>query len=417
MKKILSLALVLVMVLTMSTTAFAAEITGDSGSVDITYTYTNTNLASYVLTIPDSINLTTEESELGTVSLDITEVSEHKQVDVYISSPNFDETDDYNYPWHLLDEKGANKVPYALKYHVFDDHYATVYPDTPIFSSTEATTYSTTLRGNVKEAPVYAGNYSDTLTFTVSVLTNNAFWDSENITLTEDVAMVNDGDTFTSNKTLDLNGHTLTTSRTKVINVISGAKLTVNDSAGGGKVVNHRFACQYSGDIEINGGAFENTADVVLVQNNGKATINGGTFTRTDGAAPSNSNNDVFSMNTATAEINGGTFNGNVLVNVDGILTINNGTVNGYLVLYASGASITVNDGTFTGGIYIRDAGANLTINGGTFTGGITVENGADTSGVVIRGGTFDFDPSAWVDTTTHSVTENGNGTWTVTAK
>ncbi len=416
MKKILSLALVLAMVLTMSTTAFAAEITNGSGSVDITYTYTNTNTnsASYVLTIPDSINLTTEESELGTVSLDITEVSEYKQVDVYISSPNFDQTDDYKYPWHLLDEKGANKVPYSLKYHVFDNNYDTVSPDIPFFSGTEAATYSTTLRGNVKEAPVYAGNYSDTLTFTVSVLTNNAFWGSENITLTEDVAMVYDPGTFTSNKTLDLNGHTLTTSRTKVINVVSGAKLTINDSAGGGKAVNFRFASQLSGDIEINGGAFEDTGYVVMVQNKGKVTINGGTFT-TPVDAENPLDNKVFTMNNATAEINGGTFNGNVSVNEGGILTINNGTVNGYLDLFWSGASITVNDGTFNGGIYIRKAGANLTINGGTFTGGFA--DGSERSGVIIKGGTFDFDPSAYVNTNTYSVTENGDGTWTVTAK
>ena len=59
MKKLLSLALVLVMMLSMSVTAFATELTGGSGDVEITYTYVDST--AYVMTIPDSINLTTEE--------------------------------------------------------------------------------------------------------------------------------------------------------------------------------------------------------------------------------------------------------------------------------------------------------------------------------------------------------------------
>ena len=34
-----------------------------------------------------------------------------------------------------------------------------------------------------------------------------------------------------------------------------------------------------------------------------------------------------------------------------------------------------------------------------------------------IMGGTFNMDPSAYVDTENYIVTDNGNGTWTVTAK
>ena len=35
---------------------------------------------------------------------------------------------------------------------------------------------------------------------------------------------------------------------------------------------------------------------------------------------------------------------------------------------------------------------------------------------LVIRGGTFNIDPSAYVDTNNYNVTQNGS-TWTVTAK
>lgn len=339
MKKLFSLALVLAMLLSLSVTAFAAEITGDSGSVEITYTYTNP--ASYVLTIPDTINLTTEESELGTVSLEITELAEHRQVDVYVSSPNYDDSD-YYYPWSLLDESAENnnRVSYSLLMNID----IPVSPFSPIFSGTEAATYSTVLYGNVKEAPAYAGTYKDTLTFTVNILTADTFLtDADSIALTQNEILTNDSLSFSSAKTLDLNGYTLSAVNLKTIT--AGNSLTIGDSVGGGKVVNITFSANVLEDakIVVNGGTFENS--MLYALNPGVVTVNAGTFT-----------GDIVLRveNKGTATINGGTFNGNVSVNTNGSLTIN--------------------------------------------------------------GGTFSFDPSAYVDTTTHTVTDNSDGTWTVTA-
>lgn len=336
MKKILSLMLVLVMLLSLSMTAFAEQqITGDSGSVEITYTYTNP--ASYVLTIPDTINLTTEKSELGTVSLEITELAEHRQVDVYVSSPNYDE-DVYPYRWHLLDENAENnnRVSYSLMY----NSNWSVFPDMPILSGTEAATYSTGLYGNVEEAPAYAGTYKDTLTFTVNILTADTLLDADSIALTQNEILTNDSLDSSSAKTLDLNGYTLSAVDSKTITALSS--LTISDSVGGGKVVNIIFSANLYSDskIVVNGGTFENSKLSAI--NYGVVTVNAGTFT----------GDIVLTVeNKGTATINGGTFNGNVSVNTNGSLTINGGTFSFDPSAYVDTNTHTVTDngdGTWT---------------------------------------------------------------------
>lgn len=77
-------------------------------------------------------------------------------------------------------------------------------------------------------------------------------------------------------------------------------------------------------------------------------------------------------------------------------------------------ANVTVNDGTATNIKVAKNA--TLVINGGTYTGTITVTTGG-TASLVINGGTFSVDPTVYVDTGTHTVIENADGTWTVSAK
>lgn len=90
-------------------------------------------------------------------------------------------------------------------------------------------------------------------------------------------------------------------------------------------------------------------------------------------------------------------------------VTINSGDISGYSALYQSNpqkndadsvkkVSVAVNSGTFKA------------INGGTVS--VHSENNC----VTISGGTFGSDPSTYVNTETHDVTQNGS-TWTVTAK
>ena len=77
-------------------------------------------------------------------------------------------------------------------------------------------------------------------------------------------------------------------------------------------------------------------------------------------------------------------------------------------------ANVTVKDGYATKIIVAKNA--NVTIEGGTYTGSITVRSGGNGS-LAIKGGTFASDPTAYVNAANYTVTHNGNGTWTVTAK
>ena len=76
-------------------------------------------------------------------------------------------------------------------------------------------------------------------------------------------------------------------------------------------------------------------------------------------------------------------------------------------------AIVTVKDGSATKIIVAKNA--NVTIEGGTYTGTIKMASGGSGS-LTIKGGTFASDPTAYVDAANYTVTDNGNGTWTVTA-
>ena len=110
-----------------------------------------------------------------------------------------------------------------------------------------------------------------------------------------------------------------------------------------------------------------------------------------------------------------------------GIVIINSGTYtsqNGQAVRqFSSGGDITINGGVFSGKIVAHlDKGsysqypAIITINGGTFNNcsfDVIHNNGDTSANIVIYGGTFDCDPSAYVATGYEAVA-NVNGTWTV---
>ena len=142
--------------------------------------------------------------------------------------------------------------------------------------------------------------------------------------------------------------------------------------------------------------------------------------------------------------VNGGTFVGkgaaSVIANVFGNVIINNGTFNAYddgdasgeCVYVSSGNSYvpsvtTINGGTFNADKRVFYVSVNtsytqkIVVNGGTFNvaeGGslIQVSSGNASDYLTITGGTFNVDPSAYVDTANYNVTHSGS-TWTVTAK
>ncbi len=76
-------------------------------------------------------------------------------------------------------------------------------------------------------------------------------------------------------------------------------------------------------------------------------------------------------------------------------------------------ANIVINGGTYTGkyAAYVYPTGGSITILDGNFTGDLKAEAGS----LVIKGGTFSVDSSAFVDLNTYQVEENtAEGTWTV---
>ena len=105
--------------------------------------------------------------------------------------------------------------------------------------------------------------------------------------------------------------------------------------------------------------------------------------------------------------------------------TVNSGNYSGKIAVQISapGGNVTINGGNFTGTQYVIQGdfapgnyndGANyesvITINDGNFTGAIKISAATK---LVINGGTFTVDPTAWVSTG-KTVVNNGNGTWTV---
>ena len=142
--------------------------------------------------------------------------------------------------------------------------------------------------------------------------------------------------------------------------------------------------------------------------------------------------------------VNGGTFDGkgaaSVIANIFGNVIVNDGEFNahydgensGECVYVSSGNSYvpsvtTINGGTFNADkrIFYVSVDTNYTqkivVNGGTFKvaeGGslIQVSSGNASDYLTITGGTFNVDPSAYVDTANYDITNSGS-TWTVTAK
>ena len=137
--------------------------------------------------------------------------------------------------------------------------------------------------------------------------------------------------------------------------------------------------------------------------------------------------------------INGGTFDGkgaaSVIVNLSGNVIVNDGKFNAYHDGERYGTCVhldhyipnvpsitTINGGTFNAdkSIFYVNVDTNyiqkIIVTGGTFNvaeGGslIEVSSGNASDYLTIIGGTFNVDPSAYVDANTHTVTDNGDGT------
>ena len=153
--------------------------------------------------------------------------------------------------------------------------------------------------------------------------------------------------------TIDLNGFTLTSSAENTIYILPDTVCTVK------------------------GGTVSNTTDgKAVVKNYGTVTFENCTL---------NANNYYPLYNNCTATVTGSTLNG---------------IINGYSICNDQGYSDTVT----------------LTLSGTVNMEG-SIYNAYAASVVTVLPGTYNIDPTSYVDTDAYTVTDNGDGTWTVAAK
>lgn len=253
--------------------------------------------------------------------------------------------------------------------------------------------------------------------------------------------------------TIDLNGYKINGSiwSGSFMSSADGTRLTLKDSAVGGQIYSQfRFgnggammqanavtAWQHA--VTIDSGIYQsnNVAVVCQVQNTNSAEgviINGGTFKGSDdlieGVTLPGPVGGCLEVVIGTVTINGGTFEaaqyGSVIIaesgdsHCDSVVNINGGTFSGACMFdfgedHSSKSIINVYGGQFT---VTSPDGSELSANQfayDNYTHAALVNN--DMFELNIMGGTFNMDPSAYVDTDNYTVTANANGTWTVTAK
>lgn len=195
------------------------------------------------------------------------------------------------------------------------------------------------------------------------------------------------------NITLDLNGHSITSSASGAVAVKNNGTLTVKDTSGehAGKIISTKYAGIGAGDNSVTtfeSGNIESVEGAIIT---GKVvgatiTINGGTLSASDNAViMGNGSSREGSANTIT--INGGTFNG-------GIVSA------GYVAcgIYAPWKDvITVNCGTFniTGGCGICARAGSVTVNGGEFNCSGTATGKVGDSRVVVPCSAIVYDSQA----------------------
>lgn len=168
MKKLLTIMLALVMVLSLSVTALAADITQDSdpktGNTTVTFNVDPT----YTVTIPATVELEkktaadetiTYEKDL-TVSAENVRLLEGKQIQVTLTS-DFTLTND------TQNGGAATNLSYTV---TVGDSATPIVTDGVVATFGTSTTEQTSVLHFAAANPTYAGDYSDTVTFTISVV-------------------------------------------------------------------------------------------------------------------------------------------------------------------------------------------------------------------------------------------------------
>jgi len=183
------------------------------------------------------------------------------------------------------------------------------------------------------------------------------------------------------------------------------------------------------------GSAIYNAAGAVLTIED--TTIEGAKFAGTAWPSYGINNYGTMTVNSATIK----TYHGGIATGGDGVTVINYATVDvgqntqtkqtSWALYTCENGKLTVNDGVFEntkneynqvygGGYLCPTSTGEVVINGGTFNKTEADNNGSgiyyQPTNLVITGGTFDTNPSAYV-ADGYAATDNGDGTWTVTAQ
>ena len=190
------------------------------------------------------------------------------------------------------------------------------------------------------------------------------------------------------------------------LNVEKDVELDMN-----GKTLNGSIAVVKGAELIVENGVIENTDSKVSgITSNGDLTLNG---------VEIQSARHAVRIESGSAVINGGEYR---VDGTEGMTTyaLNIGDDN-------TKATVVIKDGKFVGpaGSKLSDSGAavivkkgsNLTIEGGDFSGG-KIATITGEGKIVITGGTFDQNPTQWVDTKKYTVKEDkAKGVWTVSKK
>lgn len=258
---------------------------------------------------------------------------------------------------------------------------------------------------------------------------------------------------------LDLNGYSITSDIATMCEIISGRTFILRNSDTAKEsqfsTTGNRYAIKAGAEnsnVTIENVKISCSAQAVMSSKTGSklviknSEITGGTcginfsngelsIQNADVSATNRSQGAAIMLNGGTATLNGGEYTGvNSTLNLKGAseVTIDGGTFYnntvGKAVIGIDGGfagTLNINNGTFTAdgqkvyaiGDWNNGSGsAKINIRGGTFNGNYSKRDSNSATEITITGGTFAFDPSAYVDTKVYAVTEN-NSMWTVTEK
>lgn len=257
---------------------------------------------------------------------------------------------------------------------------------------------------------LYAVNVDQNVVYTSFVEAVESDQDGEKIKLLDDIVI---SDNFYPTKAVIIEG--------KSISFDKGENLSLSD---------------YPIWIETDSGKTNTFKDITISGNGGKYTFGvdraNGVF---ENVTINSTGNTAFCIQAGTVTFNNVTINNTALhtdlwrntaiaTAVGGSVIINSGTYsseNGYAVyIFSSGGTVTINNGRFDGKLCANidrntysQYESHIVINGGVFTNVDFEIVGGEYATIEIKGGTFDSDPTQYVDTTKYSVT-NDNGLWVV---